>query len=102
VPIKNLCAFGVDLLVRVLEIDSDEDSGENILDVDSLNDSSAVVDAVLNVAPLWDLVIVLGSSVAPPSMSRCCSAVGLAVQIYSGFRRAPLKRGRESAPQPGF
>jgi hypothetical protein len=55
VPIKNFGAFGVDLLVRVLEIHSDEDSGENILDVDSLNDSSAVVDAVLNVAPLWNV-----------------------------------------------
>jgi hypothetical protein len=55
VPIKNFGAFGVDLLVRVLEVHSDEDSGENILDVDSLNDSSAVVDAVLNVAPLWNV-----------------------------------------------
>jgi hypothetical protein len=55
VPIKNFGAFGVDLLVRVLEVHSDEDYGENILDVDSLNDSSAVVDAVLNVAPLWNV-----------------------------------------------
>jgi hypothetical protein len=55
VPIKNFGAFGVDLLVRVLEVDFDEDSGENILNVDSLNDSSAVVDAVLNVAPLWSV-----------------------------------------------
>jgi hypothetical protein len=54
VPIKNFGAFGVDLLVRT-EVDFDEDSGENILDVDSLNDSSAVVDAVLNVASLWDV-----------------------------------------------
>ena len=54
-PIKNFGAFGVDLLVRVLKVHSDEDYGENILDVDSLNDSSAVVDAVLNVAPLWNV-----------------------------------------------